>query len=224
MSHFPPETLRFLEGVTAHNEKTWFDENRPLYEAGYVAAGKAFVEALGPRLAELEPAVRWEPKIGGSMMRVNRDIRFSKDKRPYKTHLDLWFWIGDRKGWDNPGFWFRLTADGVHLGSGMHGFDKATLDSFRQSVIHPRSGRTLVEITRGLKAGGYEIGGLTRKRPPAGFITEPDRSHFLLHEGLYAATRLPVEAALSDGFADVVLAHFQATAPLNTWLATEVAG
>ena len=224
MTAFPPETLHFLTGITANNEKAWFEANRALYDQGYVAAGKAFVEAIGPRLAELAPGVRYEPRIGGSMMRINRDIRFSKDKRPYKTHLDLWFWLGERRGWDNPGFWFRMTPDGVQLGSGIHAFDKPMLESFRQSVIHPRSGRTLAELAQSLKAGGYEIGGLTRKRPPAGFSTEPERAHFLLHEGLYAATSLPVAAALSEGFADVVLAHFQATASLNNWLATEVVG
>ena len=79
---------------------------------------------MGPKLRTISPAVRFEPKVNGSMSRVNRDIRFSKDKRPYKDHLDIWFWHGDRKGWNCPGFWFRLTPKEVHLGVGMHYFEK----------------------------------------------------------------------------------------------------
>lgn len=60
--------------------------------------------------------------MNGSIMGINRDIRFSKDKSPYKDHLDLWFWTGDRKGWDTSGFFFRLTPDRLVLGEGMHGF------------------------------------------------------------------------------------------------------
>ena len=117
---FPDETRAFLAGIAANNEKTWFDANRPLYDAGYVVAGRAFVSAIGPRLTEISPEVKFEPKINGSLSRINRDIRFSKDKRPYKTHLDAWFWHGEKRSWALPGFWFRLTATELMLGSGLY--------------------------------------------------------------------------------------------------------
>lgn len=224
MSHFPPESLAFLTGIIANNEKAWFEANRPLYEAGYVAAGKAFVEAIGPRLAAFAPGVHFEPRIGGSMMRINRDIRFSKDKRPYKTHLDLWFWLGEKRGWDNAGFWFRLTPEAVHIGAGLFAFDKPALESFRHSIVHPRSGRALLALTQSLESAGYEIGEKTRKRPPAGFETEADRAHLLLFEGLTAGIRLPPETALAEGFDERVLTHFRAVAPLNDWITTEITG
>jgi len=222
MTVFPPETLAFLSGIAAHNEKAWFEANRPLYEEGYVAPAKAFVTAIGPRLAAIAPGIQFEAKINGSLTRINRDVRFSKDKRPYKDHLDLWFWHGETRSWQVPGFWFRLTPEAVQLGAGMYGFDKPQLDAFRQSVIHPRSGKALVSVSETLAAAGYEVGGKTRKRPPAGFATDPERADFLLYEGLYAGITLPVEAATQSDFVDTVLAHFTATAPLNAWLLTEV--
>lgn len=222
MTCFPSETIAFLTGIATHNDKAWFEANRALYEAGYVEAGRAFVAELGPRLRAISPGVQFEPRVNGSIPRINRDIRFSKDKRPYKDHLDLWFWHGEKKSWSQPGFWFRLTPQGVHLGSGLHGFDTEMLESFRNSVVHPRSGKALVAVAEALRQKGYEIGGKTRKLPPRGYETDPDRADYLLFEGLYASTRLPAAAALEPDFVDVVFGHFQATWPLAKWLLDEV--
>src|SRR3569832_30341 len=209
---FPKETFEFLKGIAAHNDKTWFDAHRPLYEAGYVAPARAFVEALGPELRKFTPDVRFEPKVNGSLQRINRDIRFTKDKRPYKEHLNLWFWHGDTKGWATPGFWFSLAQKEVHLGVGMYGFDKDQLDSFRQSVIHPRSGKALLAaVAKVEKAGKYEVAGKTRKLMPRGFEADADRADYLLYEGLYTSIELPAKVALKADLVDVCLKHYAAT-------------
>src|SRR5665213_2366294 len=135
---FPAATGEFLTGIAAHNDKTWFDAHRSRYEAGYVEPARRFVTAIGPRLRAISPTVQFEPKVNGSIGRINRDIRFSKDKRPYKSSLMLWFWHGDRKGWDTPGFYFSLSPEKIFLGTGMHGLEKEALERFRQSLIHPR--------------------------------------------------------------------------------------
>ncbi len=95
----------------------------------------------GPSCKTLSPEVQFEAKVNGSMSRINRDIRFTKDKRPYKEHLGLWFWHGERRRWDVPGFWFELTPNQVQLGVGLYMMEGEQLDSFRQSMIHPRSGQ-----------------------------------------------------------------------------------
>ncbi len=222
MTGFPKETFAFIEGIAAHNEKAWFDANRPLYEAGYVEAGKAFVAEIGPKLQAISPAVQFEARINGSLARINRDIRFSKNKQPYKDHLDLWFWHGDRRSWQQPGFWFSLTPKAVYCGSGLYIFEGERLDAYRQSVIHPRSGKALAAMAADLKAKGYLVEGKTRKRLPAGFDTDPDRVEFLLHDGLFATVEMPLSAAAKPKFSDVVLEHFRATWPVNKWLLDEV--
>lgn len=222
-SGFPAETRTFLQGIAANNNKTWFEANRPLYEAGYIEPAKAFVAELGERLSKLSPTVRFEPKVNGSISRINRDIRFSKDKRPYKDHLDLWFWHGDKRGWDCPGFWFRLTANGVHLGTGMHGLEGEQLDRFRQSIIHPRSGKALLTAVAEVRAKGYEVGEKTRKLPPRGYTTDPDRADYLLYEGLTAGAHMPASAASNPDFADRCFEHYANTWPIARWLLAEVA-
>lgn len=223
-SHFPPETETFLRGIAANNDKGWFEAHRGLYEAGYVEAGRAFVEAIGPRLEQISPQVRYEARTNGSMMRINRDVRFSKDKRPYKDHLDLWFWHGDRKGWDMPGFYLRITPDLAMLGSGMHALQGPMLDRFRDAVADAARGERLRAVIGAVSAAGYEVGGATRKTVPRGFDRDHPRATLLLHEGLYAGLELPAAEALEPGFADRAVAHFRATWPIGQWLLDEVAG
>src|ERR1044071_9571557 len=103
MPGFPPETLAFLKGIVTDNSREWFTANHALYEAT-VTAAKTFVESVGPRLREISPTVQFSAKSGASLPRINNDVRNDKSKKPYKENFDLWFWHGDKKGWDQPGF------------------------------------------------------------------------------------------------------------------------
>jgi uncharacterized protein (TIGR02453 family) len=221
---FPPETRAFLEGIAAHNDKEWFTANRKLYDIGYVDAGRSFVEALGPELRQISPSVRFEPKIGASIMRVNRDTRFSRDKRPYKDHLDLWFGHGERKGWTHPGFFMRLTAESVWLGAGMHHFEGALMTRYRDAVVDDRAGPALESaIAEVGAAGDYAIGGMPRKQVPRGYDKASPRARFLLWESLPAMAQMQIEEALTPDFSAKALAHFRATWPIARWLLEEVA-
>src|SRR5439155_1012176 len=80
------------------------------------------------------PGLRADPRVNGSILRINRDTRFSNDKRPYKTHLDLWLWEGDGPSRGCSGFFLRLEADRVGYGAGMHHFEKGMLAGYRAAV------------------------------------------------------------------------------------------
>ncbi|HHY49991.1 MAG TPA: DUF2461 domain-containing protein [Alphaproteobacteria bacterium] len=222
---FPQETRSFLAGIAEHNDKAWFAANRTLYEAGYVDAGRAFVAAIGPELRAISPTVQYEARIGGSVMRVNRDTRFSRDKRTYKDHLDLLFWHGERKGWTQPGFFVRLTASDVWLGSGMHHLEGDLLTRYRNAVMDERSGEALVAAIAAVEAAGdYAIGSMPRKSVPRGYDRTSPRARYLLWEGLPAMTRMSMDDALAPGFGDLVLEHFRHTWPIGRWLMDEVTG
>ena len=119
---FPPETISFLRALRANNRRDWFDAHRADYEAYWLAPAKAFVVAAGQQLAELAPQIRAEPRVLGSILRINRDTRFSRDPSPYKDHLDVWFWEGDRRRAVS-GFFARLTPEFLGVGAGCHGLD-----------------------------------------------------------------------------------------------------
>jgi uncharacterized protein (TIGR02453 family) len=217
---FPDGTFRFLRGIARDNSKQWFEVHRADYEQFYVEPAKALVAALGPRLQKISPTVRFEPRVNGSLFRINRDVRFAKDKSPYKTHLDLWFWEGEHRGWDSPGFFFRMFADKLILGAGMHRFEKAHLEAYRRAVLNRRQGAALeAAIDEVKRAGPYEIGGATRKQVPRGFDPQHERAQLLLHEGLWAGLENPIPAeARSRAFVNVCIAHFRAVCPVSRWL------
>jgi uncharacterized protein (TIGR02453 family) len=216
---FPNATGEFLTGIRDHNKKRWFEAHRDDYEQAFLAPAIAFAEALAPRLRRIEPDIQIAPRVNGSIMRINRDIRFSKDKSPYKDHLDLWFWTGDRKGWDTSGFFFRLTPDRLLLGAGMHGFAPPVLARYRAAVLNEGTGAALAAIVAKVRKAGYEVGTETFKRVPAGVRADHPRAALLRHGGLHAGWegKHPIELA-TRAIVDFVAKHFGAVAPLHRWL------
>ena len=217
---FPAEGTRFLKGLAANNNKGWFDAHRAAYDDCLIEPAKAFVDAIGPRLRKFAPAVKAEPRVNGSIMRINRDVRFSKDKSPYKTTFDLWFWEGENRGWDMPGFFFRLESDRLILGAGQHHLEKQQLDRFREGVVDDKTGRALVKTIDGVRvAGPYSVYGAERKTVPRGFDASHPRASLLLHVGLFAAFEAPTPREVSTPkFVEFCADHFRAMAPINTWL------
>src|SRR5919205_1037045 len=121
---FPNEGLELLAGLAENNTRQYFDAHRDVYESALLAPAKAFVVALGEELhARVSPGLRAEPRVNGSILRTNRDTRFTTDKRPYKEHLDLWFWEGEGPSREHPGYFIRVRPETVALGAGMRGFD-----------------------------------------------------------------------------------------------------
>jgi uncharacterized protein (TIGR02453 family) len=216
---FSKETVRFLAGLHAHNKKEWFEAHRGDYEEHFVAPAKSFVEALAPRLARIDPGIHAEPRVNGSIMRINRDVRFSKDKSPYKDHLDLWFWSGEEKGWECSGFFFRLTASELVLGAGMHGFTPAALERYREAVLDDGKGRELVKAVARVRKAGYELGGQTYKKTPRGVAADHPRADLLKHGGLYATWngKHPHEMG-GAGLVPLAAKHYAAMAPIHHWL------
>lgn len=218
---FPAETVEFLTDLRAHNDRAWFDANRARYESGYIEPAKAFIEAIGPELDELVPDIHAEPRVNGSIFRINRDIRFSTDKRPYKDHLDFWFWEGDRKAAVS-GLFLRVWPDGVVVGAGAHGFDKHQLVIFRETVADATTGAELATIVSDLEVTGHEVGGETYKRVPRGYAADGIGERLLRHSALHAHAELPVETATSTGLVDTVLGHWRVFSGLHRWLVANV--
>jgi len=218
---FTEDTVRFLGELTSNNEKGWFDANRARYEACWVEPAKLFVDALGAKLARIAPGLRFDAKIDGSLLRINRDIRFSKNKAPYKEHFDLWFWEGSKRAYDAPGVFFRLRPDALELGAGIYGFGSAAVvKKFRKAVVDERAGRRLLQAGVAAERAGMEIGGEARKRVPAKFDPEHPRSRWLKYLGLHAdgVTKVPKELK-SARFVDYCFEHVRAAVPLYRWLA-----
>ncbi len=215
---FPEQTFEFLLGLSAHNDKAWFEEHRADYDSYYVAAARAFVTAIGPQLTDISPGVRFAPKINGSISRINRDVRFSRDKRPYKDHIDIWFWHGEKRGWQCPGFFLRLTSETIIVGTGMYMFPKDMLKRFRERVSDQRTAEEIKTIIASVAASGpYQIGGRSRKSPPRGMTADGASAEMLLYESLSAALEWDNSIARDPDFIAFCLGHWQKCWPIGKW-------
>jgi len=220
---FPKDTLTFLAELAEpeNNNKEWFAANRKRYEGVYVGPSKAFVTALGERILRFAPEINAIPKVQkGSMMRVNRDTRFSKDKRPYKDHLDLWFWQGSGKSMTCPGLGFRLRPDSVGTGGGTHGMDKDLLAAYRAAVVDDEQGGALEDLVGQINAtDGYEVVGQEYKRVPRGFDPDHPRAGFLRHKYLWVNNETAIPSSFhTAAIVDEIAARFEVSYPLVKWL------
>ncbi len=222
---FSKDTTAFLRALEKDNTKDFFDANKARFEEVWLTPAKELVVTVGPKLQKLAPSIEFEPRVGGSLMRMNRDIRFSKDKSPYKTHLDLFFWEGEDKGWALPGFFFRLTSSKLMCGAGVHMLEKDALSKFRAAVDEEASGTALAKlVTKLRKTDGVVVGEEAYKKVPKGFDPEHPRAELLRFGSLWAAVETPVPAELTSAkFADLVVSRFKTTAPLRSWLSDVLA-
>lgn len=221
---FPKQTLTFLRGIGKHNDKEWFDEHRADYEAYWLEPARALVEALGEKMRELVPGLHAEPRVGGSIFRINRDVRFSSDRRPYKEHIDLWLWEGDTRRPDASGFYVRLTPRALELAVGIRRFPAEQLSRFRAAVDDDRRGALLSRIGETLRRRGTPLRGQRYKMVPAGFAADHPRADLLRHDGLWAGPELsPLPPLVHTGrLVRTCVGHFEKALPLHRWLVDEL--
>lgn len=219
---FTPESTGFLRSLAAQNTRDWFEAHRAAYESLLLEPARGLVVELGARLRDLSPDIRADPRVNGSILRIARDTRFSNDKTPYKTHLDLWFWQGSGPSREHPGYFLRLTGSDLALGAGRHLFDAAALDRYRAAVADEKGGAALERALKKVRAAGrYTIGGRELRRLPAHCEVPPARAELLLHTGLWAEMRTEHPRQLfGPGFADYCFERFREVRPLQDWLAT----
>jgi len=218
---FPREGLEFLEGLATDNTREYFDAHRATYQSQLLQPAKDFVVALGEELrARVSAGLRAEPRINGSILRINRDTRFSTDKRPYKDHVDFWFWEGDAPSRERPGLFVRLRPATVTLGAGMHSFEPTALAAYRAAVADEAAGRTLEEALAAATAlRGATVGGLAYKRVPRGFATDHPRAELLRHGALYVSGEWKLPRAVSGpAFVGWAAERLERLAPVERWL------
>ncbi len=221
-SGFPPEATQFLSELAENNNKAWFTDHKKQYETYILEPSKAFIVTLGERLQAIAPNIQYDTRTNGSgsLMRIYRDTRFSKDKTPYKTNISAMLWEGAGKKTLCPAFGFRLQASGLGVMAGMFGFDKGWLERYRTAVSDPKLGEELQTIINNLDNSTYELIGQHYKRVPRGFDTDHPRAELLKYNALYAHPRKEFDAQLitSPQLVDACLTHFEAIAPIQQWL------
>jgi uncharacterized protein (TIGR02453 family) len=217
---FPAEGRRFLAGLALHNEKTWFDAHRDEYEQFVLGPMRAFVLEAGSRLRPKVKRVVADPRVGGSLFRINRDTRFSADKSPYKSWAAARLWDGAGPGKESsPSFYLHVDAESVYAGGGLYLFDDAQLERFRRAVTDDRLRRQLERIAGNL---GLDLGGQALKRRPRGYAEDHPAGDWLRFKGLHAGATLDERSTKSATLLNRAVEVYESLVPLHQWLMEHV--
>jgi uncharacterized protein (TIGR02453 family) len=214
-----PDTQAFLRELRANNERAWFTAHKADYERVFKAPAEAFVAELRPRLEALAGV-----PLGGKLFRIHRDVRFSKDKSPYNTHLHLGF-QHQRAGGEprrRGGFYFGLDPETLTLGVGAFDFGPADLERYRKAVADDSWGGDLAGLVASLGARQHDA---DLKRVPAPYPADHPRAELLKRKGLNVWRDIDDPALVaSPDLVDAVVAHFAALDAVNVWLTDVLEG
>ena len=221
-SGFPRSAFKFFKDLKQNNDRDWFTANKNVYVESVLEPAKLFIEALGKRLSEIHPYVQYDTATNGSgsMFRIYRDVRFSKDKSPYKTHLGIVFWFdAGRKKTEAPGYYFGMSDGPPQIHGGHYQFGKEHLKAYREYIGDPDRGKELRGLLAKLSDDGYEVGEAHYKQLPRGFPKDHPSADLLLHNGvIVSSAKIPVRVAQSEQLVETCFDHCLTMAPLLFWL------
>lgn len=219
---FTPAAFRFFRGLAKHNDKPWFEAHRAEYEAEVREPMRDLIGEMDARFAKFAPEIGGDPKR--SMFRINRDIRFSKDKSPYKTHAACWFHhrraashVGSEANAGSAGFYFHLEPGRSMVGGGLWMPPRPQLNALRNAIAEDPAGfeRVVKGLTR--RFGGLDDEAVL-KRMPRGFPEEHPAAKWLRYQS-FTSGRLLEDSEVTDARLPALLAReFQGLLPLVRWL------
>lgn len=212
---FGPELFGFLAELREHNDRDWFAANKERYEAHVLEPALAFIEDFGYRLQSISPHFRADPRrTGGSLFRIYRDTRFSKDKSPYKTNTGMYFRHERGKDAQAPGYYLHLAPGEVFGGGGIWHPDAQALTAIRQAIVDdPERWRRATRLGEGLELRGDSL-----KRVPSGFDKDHPLADDLKRKDYFAWVKLSQEAVTAPGFLDDYTRVCESAAPLMRFL------
>ena len=195
-----PALFDFLRELKANNERPWFEENKARYRAEVQGPMLDFIQAFAAPLAEISPHFRADPRAnGGSLFRIYRDTRFSKDKTPYKTNVGAHFRHEAGKDAHAPGFYLHLEPGVCFAGCGVWHPDSPTLGRIRDAIVERPEEWT--RITTGDDfCRTFRLAGEALKRPPRGYDPEHPLIEDLKRKDFVAIADIPEEDALHPDF------------------------
>jgi uncharacterized protein (TIGR02453 family) len=199
---WPEEALDFYDGLAADNSKTYWTAHKAMYEELVLGPMTELVDELGPEFGDTK------------IFRPYRNLRFSKDKTPYKTHIAATVGNG----------YVQLSAHGLAAGAGMYVMAPDQLDRYRRAVASDLAGPELEQVIAMIEKTGIGVSGRdTLKSAPRGYPADHPRIGLLRHKGLIAWQEWPAGAWLETTEAkDRVATFLRTTQPMSDWLDTQV--
>ncbi|MFO0723335.1 MAG: TIGR02453 family protein [Myxococcota bacterium] len=211
---FPPELFRFLKDLAAHNDRAWFNANKERYETAVKGPLLGFIGDVGSDLKKISKQLVADPSpSGGSMFRIYRDTRFSKDKSPYKTHAAAHFrHAASTKDVHAPGLYLHLEPGSVFVAGGAWQPEPAVLHQIRDRIV------AKPKLWEAVRKSGLVLGGESLKRPPSGYDPEHPFIEDLKRKDFISSIEFTQKDATSPKFKKQFVEACRELAPLMKFL------
>jgi uncharacterized protein (TIGR02453 family) len=215
----PKDFFVFFNEIAFNNEKAWFEANKPRYKASVVEPLSGFIAAMAPRIAKISKQIVCDPRPnGGSMFRIYRDVRFAKDKKPYKENAGVHFRHAAGKDAHAPGYYVHFAPKEVFFGGGLWMPEPDALAKVRNAIVSKSKDWSKIKGDAGFKAHFKSMEGESLSRPPKGF--DPDHVHIedLKRKSFFVMAKGSEKLALTPKLLDEVEAAARAAKPLMQFL------
>lgn len=200
---FTEAALDFYDDLEIDNTKSYWEAHKATYNDAVKAPFQALATALEPEFGAMK------------IFRPYRDVRFAKDKTPYKTHQGAFVGLAPATGW-----YIELSARGVRLGGGFYEASAQRLAAVRAAIDNDLTGVELEKILKRLAKNSWEVGGDTLKTKPRGYDADHPRIELLRHRSLFVNRSLGFEPVIhSPELVDVVRTSWRELRPLVEWIA-----
>jgi uncharacterized protein (TIGR02453 family) len=215
---FPPDFFRFFKQLKENNNREWFNDNKSRYLASVVEPMGVFISCMAPHLKRISPHYLADPRPnGGSMFRIYRDTRFSKDKTPYKTHAACHFRHVAGRTAHAPGFYAHFGPGELMFGGGVWQPDSQRLALIRAAIADNPAAWSKISKARAVKVRGG-IQGERLQRPPKGYNPEHPHIEDLKLRSFYVMSAVEPKLARSPDLPREVAGAFRAAAPLSRFV------
>ncbi|GJL91715.1 DUF2461 domain-containing protein [Hyphococcus sp.] len=215
----PNDYFKFFTELRDNNNREWFNDNKTRFRESVQEPLASFVEAMAPKLKKISKHIVADPRLnGGSVFRIYKDVRFSKDKTPYKTHGGVQFRHALGKDAHAPGFYVHLDPQEVFYGGGIWVPPAPALLSVREAIRDKPAAwkKATASAAFAKHFGGVRGDALTR--PPRGFDADHPLIGDIKRKSFFAMAQGKPAAAKKSGFIDDVAAAFAEAKPLMKFL------
>ena len=213
MTFFTQDYIDFFQELSDNNNRDWFQANKKRYEQQVKKPFTAFVEEMISRIQEDDPAISIEPKE--AMFRIYRDVRFAKDKSPYKTHMSAVISPKGRKDHSYPGLYFQMNHENISLAGGGYALEKAQLQRLRELIASQPDRFNALITDKEFVAHFGELRGKEHKRLPKEFKEAAETQPLLFKKQMYYWTELDSNHIISPKLADTLMEYYYAAKPMK---------
>lgn len=216
MAYFRKDFIDFFKELAANNNKEWFDANRKRYEREVKEPFSSFIGDVIGEVKKIDTKVDIEPK--DAIFRINRDVRFSKDKTPYKIQCSALISRGGRKDMVSPGMYLEFSPEHVRIYGGIYMCEKDQLQNTRHYIINNLSHFKKLINDADFKSKFGEIRGEKNKVIPKEFKEAAEKEPILFNKQFYYFGQMKPEIVLKDDLMDRIMDYYKTSKPLSEFL------